>query len=254
MDSPYRQRILGAYIDVALIGTYGISSNSQPFDHSVRICFQDRAVHESTRIPFIGVADYIFLLPWRIAAELPLAAGGKTGTAPPSQTGIRDLTDDLLRCHFKDGLPQRPITPAGSIVVDFFRVDLPTVAQDDALLFLVEVYLRIARYGFAGHRVTVKQAFYWLAISEMRDDNLGGILGLNMGVENALWFNDHIWTLLTEAVATGEVDLYIIHPFTGYFVLECLIDSFRPAGNAACSLTDKDGAVVLHAILHPSDS
>ena len=141
MDSPYCQGILGADVNIALVGTYGISGNSQPFDNSVRVRFQDRAVHESAWVAFIGVADYIFLLSGRVAAELPLAAGGKTSTASTSQPGIRDLADNLLRCHFKAGLPQRPITPASNIVIDFFRVDLSAVAQDDALLFFVEVYL-----------------------------------------------------------------------------------------------------------------
>ena len=45
----------------------------------------------------------------------------------------------------------------------------------------------------------------------------------------------------------------MVDPLPAYFVLECLIDSFRPAGNASCSLTNKDSALVFHAILHPSD-
>jgi hypothetical protein len=100
----------------------------------------------------------------------------------------------------------------------------------------------------------VKEAFHRLAILEMRGDNFGSIFGLNVGVENALRFNDYIGALLTEAMATGEVHLDIIHPLPTYFVLECLIDSFGPAGNAPCSLTNKDNALVYHAILHPSDS
>jgi hypothetical protein len=99
----------------------------------------------------------------------------------------------------------------------------------------------------------VKEAFHRLVISEMKGDNFDSIFGLNVGVENAFWFNDYIGTLLTEAVATGEVHLDVVQSLPAYFVPKCLGNSFRCAGNAPCSLTNKDNALICHAILHPSD-
>src|SRR4030043_2436820 len=100
----------------------------------------------------------------------------------------------------------------------------------------------------------VEKAFHRFAISKMRGDNFRNILGLNMGIENALGFNDYIGTLLAETVAAGNINLGMAYPLLTYFFLKRLIANIRAAGKASRSLTNEDGMMVLHTILFSLDS
>jgi hypothetical protein len=219
----------------------------------MRVCFQDGAIHKGTGVAFIGIADYIFGRACGSTTGLPFLSGRKTGTTTPSKPGSLHLANDLLRCHFEESLLQCPITSTSNIMLDFFGVDMPAVTQDDALLFLIEVYLCIVRYGFASNRVTVEKAFHGFAFTKMRADNFWSILGLDMGIENALGFDDYIGALLTETVAAREIHLGMAYPLSVYFFLKRLIDSIRAAGKASCSLTNKNSMTVRHTTLYPPD-
>jgi len=96
----------------------------------------------------------------------------------------------------------------------------------------------------------VKKAFDGLAISKMRGDNFLSVLGLNMSIENAFGFNDYIGTLLAKAMTTSEIHLGVAYPLPTYFFLKSLINSFRAAGNASCSLTNENGAMAFHITLY----
>jgi hypothetical protein len=100
----------------------------------------------------------------------------------------------------------------------------------------------------------VEEAFHRFAISKMRSNNFRSILGLDMGIKNALGFNDYIGTLLAETVAAGEINLDMAYPLSTYFFPKRLIDNIRTAGKASCSLANKDGMMVLHTILLCLDS
>jgi hypothetical protein len=100
----------------------------------------------------------------------------------------------------------------------------------------------------------VEKAFHRFVISKMRSNNFRNILGLNMGIENALGFNDYVGTLLAETVAAGEINLGMAYPLSTYFFLKRLTDNIRAAGKASRSLTNKDGMMVLHTILFSLDS
>jgi len=97
----------------------------------------------------------------------------------------------------------------GDIVVNFLGINVSTVMQDDALLFFIKVYLRVAWYSFISYWVTIEKALHWLAIPEVGANNLRRILSLDMGIENALRFNDYIGTLLAETMTASEIHLNI---------------------------------------------
>jgi hypothetical protein len=100
----------------------------------------------------------------------------------------------------------------------------------------------------------VEKTFHSFAISKMRGDNFWSILSLDMGIENAFRFNDYIRTLLAKAVTTSKIHLSMAYPLPVYFFLKSIIDSFRAAGNASCSLTNENGTMVFHTIFHSLDS
>jgi hypothetical protein len=100
----------------------------------------------------------------------------------------------------------------------------------------------------------VEKAFHRPVIPEMRADNFWSIFGLDMGIENALGFNDYVGTLLAETVTTTEIHLGTACPLSGYFLLKRLIDGVRAAGKASCSLTNKNSMMVLHTTVYSPDS
>ena len=54
-----RQRILGAAVDVALLGADGVPGDDHALDHGVGVAFQHRAIHKRAGIALIGVADHV---------------------------------------------------------------------------------------------------------------------------------------------------------------------------------------------------
>ncbi len=84
---------------------------------------------------------------------------------------------------------------------------MAAVAQDDPPLLFIEFNIRVARYRLTADRVAVEEAFHRLAVPKVGAHNIGRILGLDMGIEDAVGFNNDIGALLTEAVAAAEVNL-----------------------------------------------
>ena len=140
-DSPDRQRVFGADVDIAFGGTHGVCGDGQAFDNGVGVCLQDRAVHEGAGISFVGVADDILLVARGVATELPLAAGRKAGATAPAEAGPLDLFNDLFGSHFQKSFLQGAVAVGGDVVVDLLGVNVSTVAQNDTLLLFVEIHL-----------------------------------------------------------------------------------------------------------------
>ncbi len=77
--------VLGAHIDVALIGPDGIARDGHGLQHRVRVALQNGAVHEGARVALIGVADDVFGIRLAFRGQLPLDAGGEAAAAAPAQ-------------------------------------------------------------------------------------------------------------------------------------------------------------------------
>jgi hypothetical protein len=58
----HRQRILGADIDVALVGADGIGGDGHALEHPMGVGLQDGAVHEGAGVALVGVADDVLLV------------------------------------------------------------------------------------------------------------------------------------------------------------------------------------------------
>ena len=77
----HRQGVLRSHVDIALVGTDGVSPDKQPFENGVGITFGKGAVHISAGVSLITVDNDIFGLARRLAAEFPLPAGKEAGAA-----------------------------------------------------------------------------------------------------------------------------------------------------------------------------
>jgi hypothetical protein len=54
------QRIFGAAVDIAMSCADCFGGDNHAFENGVRVGFEDAAVHECTRVAFVGVTEYIF--------------------------------------------------------------------------------------------------------------------------------------------------------------------------------------------------
>ena len=87
LEALERQRVLGAAVDVALVGADRVGADQHALDDRVRVALEHRAVHERAGVALVGVAEDVLLVAVGLGAELPLEAGGEAGAAAAAQAG-----------------------------------------------------------------------------------------------------------------------------------------------------------------------
>ena len=80
--------VLGADVDVALVGADGVAGDGHGLQHGVGVALQHGAVHERAGVALVGVAaDVLSARPGCRAANFHLRAGGEAGAAAAAQAG-----------------------------------------------------------------------------------------------------------------------------------------------------------------------
>ena len=173
------------------------------------VALQRRAVHVRARIALVGVADHVLLALRLLLGELPLHAGREARAAAPAKARLQHLVDDLLRRHLEEDLLDRLVAVARDVVLDLLRIDHAAVAQDDAVLLLVE---RDVRLGDDVRRLlrVVAEALHDAALDEMLGDDVLDVVLLHLHVERALRQDLHDRALLAEAEAARLDDLDLV--------------------------------------------
>ncbi len=67
----HRDGIFGPNIDISFIGAHGKAADHHRFDYAVGIPLQDAAIHKSAGVPFVGIADDVFLPRGGLRARFP---------------------------------------------------------------------------------------------------------------------------------------------------------------------------------------
>ena len=93
------QRIFCPDVYQSFTGTDAVTANGHGFDHGVRIPFHNRTVHKSSRVPFVGVTNDIFLIGLVFAGKFPFQTGRETAATPSTQSGSFDFVDNRFRSH-----------------------------------------------------------------------------------------------------------------------------------------------------------
>src|SRR5450432_1322509 len=128
------ERILSPAIDVAVVRANSVGGDRHPLEHAMRIAFQDGAVHESTRVTLVGIADDVLRGGDLLGDSGPLQAGRITRPAATTQSAARDLIDHLLWGQLRHSLGESPITARREVILDAFRIDASTVLEHDLVL------------------------------------------------------------------------------------------------------------------------
>jgi hypothetical protein len=69
-----------------------------------------------------------------------------------------------------------------------------------------------------------------------------------VGIKNALRFDDDIWSLLTKAMAAGEIHISILHSLTEHLSTERLQYSIASTGDASGTAANINGAMLWHVL------
>ena len=127
------QRILGTDVDVGFLSADGVCGQRHPFEETVRVAFDDRAVHERARVAFVGVADQVAVRLFVGAGKHPFAPGGEPAAAASAQAAVENLFTDVVGRDFVfEGLFQSAVTAAGDILFETAGVHQTAVRQHPA--------------------------------------------------------------------------------------------------------------------------
>ena len=139
-----RQRILRAHVNEALVRPHRVSRDGHAFQHAVRVALQHAAVHERAGIPFVGVANDVFLLAGRLGDRRPLEAGRIARAAAPAQPALDHRIQHFLGGHLPQHVVQGLVTVGRDVGLDALRVHEAAVGQHDGHLLREERMLRVA--------------------------------------------------------------------------------------------------------------
>ena len=178
----YGQRVFGADVYVPTLGTDRETGDDHAFDDSVRIAFEDAAVHERAGIALVGVADDELLVALGVASELPLAPSRKPGPATAAKPRGPHRLDHFLGVVIFNDSGKGLVAVAGDVVLDSLRIDLAAVAKQNFILPLEEVHLT-----GVGDRAAVGALMNKLidhpASADVLDDDVLDVLRLDVFVE-----------------------------------------------------------------------
>ncbi len=162
-----RQRILGAHVNETGRRADGERADRHAFNHAMRIAFHHAAIHERARIPFVAVADDVFLFAGRLGGVFPLQPGQETCAAASAQTAGGDQFDDLRRRHPAEHLAGGAITAGGAVRIERFRVNRAAIFQRDLFLFGQK-----AAHTFGAPGALEQIFFHRLVASDVAVENL----------------------------------------------------------------------------------
>ncbi|OPZ46054.1 MAG: hypothetical protein BWY94_00921 [Actinobacteria bacterium ADurb.BinA094] len=235
------QRVLGAHVDVALVGADCPAADQHALDDRVRVALEDRAVHERAGVALVGVADEVLDVALALVGELPLDAGREPGAAAAADARVGDLLDDLLLGHRRERRARRLVAAAGEVLVEALRVDHAHVAQGDARLGLVEPDVVPVADALAGLGVLVEEALHRTAVPEVLVDHLGHVPRLEMAVQRVVAeHGDRAHG--AQAVTADDADVHLVGQAGLPDLLhERVVDGHRAGEHAGGAGADLDG-------------
>ena len=134
------QRIFGTDVHQTFIGANAITANGHGFEHRMRVAFQNRTVHESAGVAFVGIANHVFLIADRFVGNFPFQASWKATAAATTKTRIFYDLDYFIRSLFGKTGSEGSITITGNVFFNIFRIDETAVSKCNTNLLFVEIH------------------------------------------------------------------------------------------------------------------
>ena len=132
------ERVLGAHVDVAVVGADGVAADDHALEHGVRVAVHHRRVHERAGVALVAVADDVLRLARRRRGELPFHAGGEPGASAAAQAASRGSSPRSSPATSSSAPCAPPLAAPRQVLVEALGVDDADVTERDAVLRLVE--------------------------------------------------------------------------------------------------------------------
>ena len=205
------QGILRADVDIALLGACGYAGDYHALDHSVRIAFHDRTIHECAGVALVAVADNVFDGCILVSGNLrPLLAGREACAASAAQTGVGNFGDYLVGGHVKQRLFKGGVAADGNVFLNAFRVYVSAVLKSNAGLLLIEGDILLTNIALAV--LMVNKAVDDLVVENGLFYYLLAVVNRDLYVQKPHRLYAHERTHLAEAVAAAvlEADRFVV--------------------------------------------
>ena len=234
------ERIFRADVDVALVGSDGVTGDDHRFENGVGVAFESGAVHVRAGVALVCVTDHVLLALGLSCGKLPLHTGGEACAAAATETGLKNFLNNLLRRHLEENLLDSLVAVACNVVVDLLRVDDAAVSQNDTILLLIERNVRFRNEALGLFRIVAK-ALNDAALDEVLVDDVLNIVGLDLHIERALRKNLDDRALFAEAETASSNDLHLFSKASvSKLLLEFVDDLVASAGETCCSAADEN--------------
>ena len=107
----------------------------------MRVSLQDRTVHESARISFVGVAYQIFFFSRALLCSVPFEPRRETGAASSAEPRYLYLFYYFFRFHGTKDFFYGLVSVYSYVILDVLRIDDSAVSQNYSLLFCHELLI-----------------------------------------------------------------------------------------------------------------
>ena len=248
--SLHRERILGSYVDVALVSTAGNTRDHHTLKHSVGVALHYTSVHKCAGVTLVAVTNDISLLFLLALYLLPLFTCGEATASSTAKLGLGYLRNDVISGHIEESLLKCGISTDSNILTDRVGIYLTAVLKHHSCLLLVEGDLGLLSVDLAV--LLVCKAVNALAAENSLLNYLLAVLCLYLCVKPSLGLDAEKRTHFAEAVAAAllKSDLLavrILHKLNGngkslclHKLLESGMYLKRSAGNATRARANDD--------------
>ncbi len=224
------QGIFGAAVHITLLGANGVGGDGHTFDDGMGVAFQHAAVHEGTRVAFVGVADDVFHFAGVLAGELPFFGSGETRAAASAQAGSKDFINHTVGGHFGDDFGQGHVTVFGDVIFDVEGINFAAVGKHHAHFF----GLGSAKLFIHSDAFDRLEFFDDTAFEEMLFHQEGDVIGIEIDVVNPFGVDHQIGAFgrrVAEARGFQNLD-FIDQALIDQFVVQRVNDIMRTFGKA----------------------
>ena len=242
---PDCQRVFFANVDHTFFCTGSIGTNDHPFDDTMRIAFEDAAVHIGTRIPLVGITyEELGAFSFLSGQQFPFQSRREAAAAPAPQTGLFDLVDNHGRAAFGKYFRQHRISAGLNVIIDTDRIDFLIPGQEPADLSVKKRYIILLFHGMTGFRIPEKQIFKHLVMSHGLD-NTPHLSKTNPWVKHPARFDEHRGLHLAKTVTPGDAETNLLSQALRQNLTFGHTDKVpSPAGLPACARGNNDTVFV----------
>ena len=198
----HSQGILFSDIDETLSGADGVCSYDHALYNAVGIRLYYAAVHESSRVSLVGVADYVGGVAGAFHgfdAGFPFQTGGEAASPTASDAAAYNFPYHFFRFPGSKYHVCCLVTAEPEVVLDPLRVDHSLVTEGEKLLLLEEG--NVLHVGDRSALILVQKPFNGPASQKVAVDYLVEVFMGDLLVEYALRLHHHYGPLGAETVA-----------------------------------------------------